>query len=140
MIRTRVFASVGLLAVVSLASGPRTASAEPHALRLHVEGHLGSGGSALDLVLPWDSDEGRSPFDFTHDACDDLGLERLRWAWSELGRLPEGQSVTIQTESESIRGWKEAGYLVLEPRHRDDRDDHHSRVKIPDYIVNAFLD
>jgi len=92
MIRASVFVSVGLLAGLSLASRPGTASAEPHALRLHVEGHLGSGGSALDLVLPWDSDEGRSPFDFTHDACDDLGLERLRWAWSELGRLPEGQS------------------------------------------------
>ena len=28
---------------------------------------------------------------------------------------------------------------VLEPRHPD-RDDHHSRIKIPDYIVNAILD
>ena len=48
--------------------------------------------------------------------------------------------MTIQTRSGSIQASKRAGYLVLMPRRRDDRDDHHSRVAIPDYIVNAVLD
>ena len=139
MTRVRFIAIAGLLSVLAFAYGP-AAAAEPHAFRLHVQGHLGSGPSSLDLDVPWDCNDGESPFDFTRDACDDVGLERLRGAWSELSRMPEGQSVMIRTDSESIRAWKEAGYLVLEPRHRDDRDEHHSRVKLPDYIVGSILD
>ena len=47
--------------------------------------------------------------------------------------------MTIETRSETIRAWRQAGQLVLEPR-PDSGDDHHSRIKIPDYIVNTILD
>src|SRR6266487_2956658 len=139
MMRVGFFFAVGVLAALGSGVGPSTARAESSPFRLHVQGHMGSGG-ALDIDVPWDSDKRRSPFNFTADACDDISLERLRWAWAALRKAPEGRTVTIETRSESIRASRGGGYLVLEPRHRDGQDDHHSRVKIPDYIVNAILD
>jgi hypothetical protein len=140
MIRASLSVAVGLLTILALSAGNAMAAADSGVLRLHVEGYSGSGKPALNLDLPWKPDESKSPFDFTGNACDDIGLERLREAWSSLQRLPEGRTVTIETRSESIRASRSAGYLVLMPSYRDDRDDHHSRMAIPDYIVNAILD
>src|SRR5262249_43547975 len=78
-------------------------------------------------------------FNFTEDDCHDMDLERLRGAWTVLQRVPEGRVVTIDNGSETIRAYRSMGELVLEP-HRESGNDHHSRIKIPDYIVNAFLD
>ena len=140
MIRAHSLLVVGVLALACAGLGPSPARACSRAYRLHVQGHLGSGGRVLDLDVPWDSNRVGSPFNFTADASEDVGLDRLRWAWSALQRMPEGQTVTIDTRSESIRAWRVAGYLVLEPHHNSQEDDHHSRIKIPDYIVNAILD
>ena len=139
MVRASLFLVVGILAVFGSGVGPSAALAKSHPFRLHVQGHSPSGGSVVNINVPWDSDKAGSPFNFTADACDDVTLERLRWAWAALQSVPEGRKVTIQTDSESIRASRWAGYLVLEPR-RDDRDNHHSRIKIPDYIVNTILD
>src|SRR5439155_4590999 len=139
MFRVPFFLALGVLVVSGSGVGPLAAGAESSAFRLHVRGHSGSGGSLVNINVPWDSDKAGSPFNFTADACDDVTLERLRWAWAALQSVPEGRKVTIQTDSESIRASRWAGYLVLEPR-RDDRDHHHSRIKIPDYIVNTILD
>jgi len=129
------FLSVAAL-VAALGVGPPTAGADSSPYRLHVQGHLGSGRAAIDLDVPWESGKAGSPFNFTEGAFDDMTLERLRWAWSALQRVPEGRAVTIATRSESIRASRWAGYLVLEPL----REDHHSRIKIPDYIIEAILD
>src|SRR5262249_32510059 len=139
MIRASLSVAFGLLTILALSAGPAMAAADSGALRLHVEGYSGSGNPVLNLDLPWKPDESKSPFDFTGDAWNDVGLERLREAWSALQRQPEGQSVTIETRSESIRASRSAGYLVLMPSYRDDRDDHHSRMAIPDYVVSAIL-
>jgi hypothetical protein len=140
MIRTSLSVAVGLVTILSLSAGSAIAAADSGVLRLHLEGYSGSGKPVLDLDLPWNPDESKSPFDFTGNACGDIRLERLREAWSALQKLPEGQTVTIETRSESIRASRRAGYLVLMPSYRDDRDDHHSRMAIPDYIVNTILD
>ena len=140
MVRISCFAAVGLLAALASGLGPSTAHAKSAALRLHVQGHLGSSASAIDVDVPWDSDQRRSPLDFTGEACDEVALVRLRSAWSELRKAPVGRTVTIDTESESIRASRWGGHLVLEPLHHDGQDDHHTRIKIPDYIVNAILD
>ena len=140
MIRTKFLFAVGLVTIFALGAGSAIAAADTGALRLHVRGDSGSGEPVLDLALPWNPDESKSPFDFNGSACDDIGLDRLREAWSALQRLPEGETVTIETRSESIRASRKSGYLVLMPRYRDDRDNHHSRVAVPDYIVSAILD
>jgi len=137
--RARFLLMLGVLAVLGAGKGSSTASASCHSFRLHIQGNLSSGAPTLDIDVPWDSGHAGTPFDFTADACQDLALERLRWAWTALQRMPEGRTVTIETRSETIRAWRQAGYLVLEPR-RDSRDDHHSRVKIPDYTVNTILE
>jgi len=139
MKRARFLVAVGVLATIACLAGTPPASADPSPYRLHVQGHLGSGLKAIDIEVPWDSDHGGSPFDFTADASDDIDLARLRWAWTALQKLPEGRTLTFDTGSETIRASRRDGYLVLEPR-RPDRADHHSRIKIPDYIVNAILD
>ena len=139
MMRARFQLVLGVLVVLGAVTGSTIAGASPHSYRLHVQGRLSSGAPSLDIDVPWDSNHGGTPFDFTGDACHDLALGRLRWAWATLQRMPEGRTVTIDTGSETIRAWRQAGHLVLEPRH-DTRDDHHSRIKIPDYIVNTILE
>jgi hypothetical protein len=140
MARARFLIAAAVLALIAHPTVPSNAAAEPSPYRLHVQGHMGFGVRAIDIEIPWDSSKNGSPFDFTADASDDIGLERLRWVWSRLQTVPEGRKVTFETDSESIRAWREAGYLVLEPHHLDDRDDHHARIRIPDYIVNTVLD
>ena len=139
MIRHTIPATVGFLTMLAFGPGPSVAAARSDDLRLHVEGYSGSGASVLNLALPWDSNEKKSPFDFTENECEALSIERMRWAWSALRDQPEGRTVTIETHSGSILASKRGGYLVLVP-HQRDRDDHHSRVAIPDYIVNAVLE
>ena len=138
--RSNLLAAVGVLVMLGSGTGPNPADgAESRLFRVHVQGRWGSGGSAFDIDVPWVSDRGKSPFDFTADACDEVTLERLARTWAALQKLPEGRTVTIETDSESIRASRWGGNLVLEPR-RGDRNDHHTRIKIPDYIVEAVLD
>ena len=139
MTRAHSLLALGVLVLVGSGLGSSVAAARSHSYRLHVQGHLGSSTDVLDINVPWDSGKAGSPFNFTSDACDDIALDQLRWAWTALQRIPEGRAVTIETRSESIRAWRNAGYLVLEPHHPN-QDDHHSRIKIPDYIVNAIID
>jgi len=140
MIRTNLSFAVGLVTILAMGAGGAVAAADTGALRLHVQGNTSSGKPAVDIELPWSPNVSKSPFDFNGNACEDIGLDRLRETWSALQRLPEGQTVTIETRSESIRASRRAGYLVFMPSYRDDRDNHHSRVAIPEYIVTAILD
>jgi hypothetical protein len=140
MARARFLIAAAVLAIVAHPIVPSHAAAEPSPYRLHIQGHLGFGVRALDIEVPWDSSKNGSPFDFTADAADDVGLDHLRWVWSRLQTVPEGRKVNFETESETIRAWRSAGYLVLEPRPRDDGDNHHAIIRIPDYIVNTILE
>ena len=128
------FAALG----IGLVAGS-SAAGDNHPYSLHVQGHLGSADHLVDIDVPWETDHGGSPFDFTSDR-DDIGFDRLRQAWIALKKMPEGRYLTIETESDSIRASRWAGYLVLEPLRGDDGDNHHSRIEIPDYIVQAIVD
>src|SRR2546422_9207341 len=88
MFRVPFFLALGVLVVSGSGVGPLAAGAESSAFRLHVRGHSGSGGSLVNIDVPWDSDKAGSPFNFTAEACDDIALERLRWAWAALRRMP----------------------------------------------------
>jgi len=141
MTRARFFFAVAILMAVGAGMMPPGATADSHPYRLHVQGRLGSAhSSAVDIDVPWDSDKKGSPFDFTADACDDLQLEALRSTWTTLKKSPEGRTVRIENKSETMLASRSAGFLVLEPLPAEDKDDHHTRVKIPDYIVNTIID
>jgi len=137
MVRARFLLAVGVTALLGAGLGSSVASAGHRSCRLHVEGHLASGSRMLDIDVPWDSNKGGSPFNFT-DSCNDIAFGRLARAWTKLQSMPDGRTVTIDSPTETILAWRQAGYLVLEPQHN--QDDHHSRIKIPDYIVNTIVD
>ncbi len=103
---------------------------------LHVRAENGD-ARGIDLSLPWKSSHGGSPFDFTASSGDEITIAKLRFAWAALHQIPEGQPVTITTRGDKMKATRLAGYLVLEPqppaRH------HRTRIKIPDYIVDAVL-
>ena len=140
MARTLVLFVIGVLAMLLSVAGPAAAGKSADRLRVHVQGHMGSSGPGVDIDVPWESDKGGSPFDFTADACDRVAIERLRQTWATLQRLPEGRVVTFETRSgETMHASRQANYLVLEPQ-PDHGDDHHARIKIPDYIVRTVLD
>ena len=140
MIHARYLLVFGFVAALGSGMSPLAAHADSRAFRLHIQGHMGSGASAVDIDVPWDSDKHESPFDFTGSDCNGVNYERLRWAWARLKKLPEGRTVTIETDSEDILASRSGGYLLLEPLRHDDKDDHHTRVKVPDYIVTGILD
>lgn len=137
MIRARTFLLTGVLLACCAGFGPPPAHAGRPTYLLHIQGGLGGHGKLLDIAVPWKVSKGGSPFDFTTDVSDDVGLDHLRRTWSALQHVPEGKAVTIETSSESISAWRRGGYLVLEPQRDEDHDV--SRVKIPDYIVTTIL-
>ena len=138
MKRTRFLLALGVLVALGCRGGLASAAgSSPY--RLHVQGHLGCGLKMVDIDVPWDSEASGSPLDFAAEAGDRIDLERLRWAWAVLRKSREGEPVTFATSSERIRAWRRDGYLVIEPRHLDDRDDHDTRIRIPDYIVDTIL-
>jgi hypothetical protein len=138
--RARFLLVLGVVTALGHGMSPPAAHAGSRGFRLHIQGHMGSGASAVDIDVPWDSDKHESPFDFTADACDGVALDRLRATWSALQKVPEGTTMTMRTDSETMLASRSAGFLVLEPIREDDKDDHHTRVKIPDYIVKSILD
>lgn len=137
MTRSRSLVIICALAASCAGPGSTPAQAGRPACLLHIQGRLGEHCRILDLAVPWKTSKGGSPFDFTADVSDDVGLDRLRRAWGALQRLPEGRAVTIEGASETIKAWRRGGYLVLEPQ-RPEQDDV-SHVKIPDYIVTTIL-
>jgi hypothetical protein len=137
MMRSRSLVLTLALAASCAGLSPAMAHATRHGYLLHIQGRLGEGSRVLDLAVPWKTSKGGSPFDFTADVADDVGLDRLRKAWGALERLPQGQVVTIETHSETVSAWRRGGYLVLEPHRREGTDVSH--VKIPDYNVTTIL-
>ena len=120
-------------ALVSV-TAPRPALARSEYL-IHVD--IAGQEKSLNVALPWTRDHGGSPFDFTVDRDSDLSMERLRWAWGALRRLPEGEAVTVTKRGEVTRLTRQQGYLVIEDQRSRDRD--HGRVHVPDYIVETVI-
>lgn len=91
--------------------------------------------SAVEIALPWKRSHGGSPFDFSDD--DDLPVERLRWAWTTLQRMPEGEAVRVTRRDETTRLYRLRGRLVIEPE-RGPRGES-GRITVPGEIVDAIL-
>jgi len=138
MVPARLTLAALALATTAALHHPTPAEARHDGWTVHVQGRRGSGGSQIDLAVPWSSDEHGDLFNFCGDDRDDLDMRRLRAVWTELGRLPEGREVTIETDGDPVRARRELGFLVLQPAPRDGRE--HARIEIPEYVVTATLD
>ena len=71
------------------------------------------------------------------ECCEDLSPAGLRELWQEIKDSPDMTFVTVEEDDESVRVWKEAGYLkvhVLE-NDRNERVD----VQVPLGVVDALL-
>ena len=71
------------------------------------------------------------------ECCEDLSPAELRELWQEIKDSPDMTFVTVEEDDESVRVWKEAGYLkvhVLE-NDRNERVD----VQVPLGVVDALL-
>ena len=139
MLRSRSplgFASALVLVLaLALAAAASASARHPYLLHLKIEGS--KPGKSVDVALPWTRGHGGSPFDFSVDHDSDLSVERLRWAWTALQRLPEGETVTITRDGEKTRLSRRAGFLVIEPQPPGDHD--HARVRIPGEIVEIVI-
>ena len=50
------------------------------------------------------------------DCCEDLTTAELRELWQEIKDSPDMTFVTVEEDDESVRVWKEAGYLKVHVR------------------------
>lgn len=65
-----------------------------------------------------------------------LSYEELRDIWLEMRDGPDMDFVTIEEHDESVRIWKESGYLMVRVR---DRKDERVDVRMPLEVVDALL-
>ncbi len=133
--------SLSALAVLLLVAG--TASASD--LWLHVRVDEGGGAKvtvnlpismvekALPLLADHHLDHGRIHFEEHMDAS----LADLRELWSEVRASPDMTFVTVEEEDESVRVWKEKGYVYV--RVRDDDGEETVDVQLPVQVVDALL-
>jgi hypothetical protein len=71
------------------------------------------------------------------DCCEEMTAADLRELWQEIKDSPDMTFVTVEENDESVRVWKEAGYLkvhVQEQRRNEEVD-----VRVPLAVVDALL-
>lgn len=71
------------------------------------------------------------------ECCDNMTPAELRELWQEIKNSPDMTFVTVEEDDESVRVWKEAGYLkvhVLEESKNEQVD-----VQVPLGVVDALL-
>jgi len=71
------------------------------------------------------------------DCCDDLTPAELRELWQEIKDSPDMTFVTVEEDDESVRVWKEAGYLKVQVREQGDKEK--VDVQVPLRVVDALL-
>lgn len=71
------------------------------------------------------------------DCCNDLTPAELRELWQEIKDSPDMTFVTVEEENESVRVWKEAGYLKVHVREHGDEE--LVDVQVPLRVVDALL-
>ena len=72
------------------------------------------------------------------DFSDDFSVVELRELWQEIKESPDMTFVTVEEDDESVRVWKEAGYLkvhVIDGGQSNEQVD----VQIPLVVVDALL-
>lgn len=71
------------------------------------------------------------------DCCEDLTPAELRELWQEIKDSPDMTFVTVEEDDESVRVWKESGYLKVHVRDHDDQEV--VDVQVPLRVVDALL-
>jgi hypothetical protein len=90
--------------------------------------------SALSMIQVDEYQDGKIQLDDT-----EISAEQLRQLWRELEASPNVDFVTVDSDDESIRVFKEDGYLVVRGKAKTDNgSDIH--VRVPSSVVAALLD
>jgi hypothetical protein len=72
------------------------------------------------------------------ECCDDLSVVELRELWQELKDSPDMTFVTVEEDDESVRVWKESGYLKVHVIDGGDSNEE-VEVQVPLAVVDALL-
>ena len=130
-------------ALVGLGFG--SAMAADSNLWLHVRVDEGDGGAKVVINLPFNLigkalpmiDVDEHIHDHTIELHDhEISFDEMRDLWLEVRDGPDMAFVTVEEDDESVRVWKEAGYLYVRVR---DRRDESVDVKAPLSVVDALL-
>lgn len=90
---------------------------------------------AIAMVPPEHLRHGRIHLD---ECCDEFSVTELRELWQELKDSPDMTFVTVEEDDESVRVWKENGYLkvhVIDGGKANEQVD----VQVPLVVVDALL-
>jgi hypothetical protein len=89
---------------------------------------------AISMVPEEHFSNGRIHLD---DCCNDISVSELRELWQELKDSPDMTFVTVEEDDETVRVWKEDGYLKVHVQEmgRQEQVD----VQVPLVVVDALL-
>lgn len=102
--------------------------------RVKVNVPIGMVEKAIGMVPVEHVKQGRIHLD---DCCSDLTPAELRELWQEIKDSPDMTFVTVEEEDESVRVWKEGGYLKVHVREHGDQEV--VDVQMPLGVVDALL-
>lgn len=71
------------------------------------------------------------------ECCDQMSPAELRELWQEIKDSPDMTFVTVEEDDESVRVWKEAGYLKVHVLEQDKSEE--VNVQVPLGVVDALL-
>ena len=71
------------------------------------------------------------------ECCDDLSLAEMREMWAELQNSPDMTFVTVEEADETVRVWKEGGYLKVHVSDQGGKEE--VDVQVPLAVVDALL-
>ncbi len=71
------------------------------------------------------------------ECCESMTTAELRELWQEIKDSPDMTFVTVEEDDESVRVWKEAGYLKVHVLEQDRNEE--VNVQVPLAVVDALL-
>jgi len=71
------------------------------------------------------------------ECCEHMSPAELRELWQEIKNSPDMTFVTVEEDDESVRVWKEAGYLKVQVLEQDKNEQ--VDVQVPLTVVDALL-
>jgi hypothetical protein len=71
------------------------------------------------------------------ECCNEMSAAELRALWQEIKESPDMTFVTVEEDDETVRIWKEAGYLKVQVR--EEGDGEQVDVRLPLGVVEAML-
>ena len=89
-------------------------------------------GKALPMLPEEHFDGGRM-----HIEDLDMSVAEMRDLWREVQATPDATFVTVEEDDETVRVWKEGGYLMVSVIDHDGGE--HVEVRVPGKVVDALL-